>query len=182
AAAHGVIAGQAFDNLNVKAVFSGTRIELERAEMQLGAGRLSASGSYDRTSSDFVADLTGKGVPVPLVLAILQKNATIPDLRGDADFTAKATGAFDRPSTYNVSFDGVVPNVVVNETPLCNIAFKGQTVNQMLTADLTTSLDGRPQSVHGSVNLADENLPFMATTEFNQGPLEPFIGFIPQLR
>jgi hypothetical protein len=182
AAARGTIAGQAFDNLNVKAVFTGTRIELERADMQLGAGRLSVSGSYDRTSSDFVADLTGKGVPLPLVLAILPKNATLPDLRGDVDFTAKATGAFDRPATYNVNFDGVVPNVIVNETALGNVAFKGQTVNQMLTADLTATLEGRPQAIHATVNLADENLPFMAVTEFNQSPLEPFIAFIPQLR
>ncbi len=182
AAAKGMIAGQAFDNLNVKASFSGTKIDLQRAEMQIGAGRLTAIGSYDRASSDFIAELAGKGVPLPLVLALLPKNAAIPDISGDVDFTAKATGSFDRPSTYSVSFNGVAPNVLVNEASLGNVAFKGQTVNQMLTADLTASLDGRPQTINASINLADDNLPFTAATEFNQSPLAPFIAFIPQLK
>ncbi|MFN0278708.1 MAG: translocation/assembly module TamB domain-containing protein [Pyrinomonadaceae bacterium] len=181
-AARGVIAGQAFDDLNVKATFSGTRIDLQTAEMQLGAGRLSAIGSYDRSSSDFVADLTSKGVPLPLVLALVPKNASIPDVRGDVDFTAKATGSFDRPATYNVNFSGVAPNVIVNESSLGNVAFKGQTVNQMLSADLTATLDGRPQTINATINLANENLPFMAVTEFNQSPISPFIAFIPQLK
>lgn len=182
AAARGVIADQAFDNLNVKAVFSGTKIDLQRGEMQIGSGRLTANGSYDRASSDFIADLTGKGVPLPLVLALLPKNAAIPDVRGDVDFTAKAIGSYDRPSTYSVNFSGTAPNVIVNEASLGNVAFKGQTVNQMLTADLMASLDGRPQTVNASINLADDNMPFTASTEFNQSPIAPFIAFIPQLK
>src|SRR5216683_331922 len=51
AAAKGIIAGQSFDNLNVKAVFSGTKIDLQRAEMRIGAGTLTATGNYDRASS-----------------------------------------------------------------------------------------------------------------------------------
>lgn len=182
ATAKGVIAGQAFDNLNVKAIFSGTKIDLQRAEMQIGAGRLTATGSYDRASSDFIADLVGKGVPLPLVLRLLPKNDTLTDVRGDVDFTATATGSYDRPSTYSVNFSGAAPNVIVNEASLGNVAFKGQTVNRMLTADLTASLDGRPQTVNASINLADDNMPFTASTEFNESPIEPFIAFIPQLK
>ena len=182
ASARGVIAGQAFDNLNVKAVFSGTRIDLEKAEMQIGAGRLNAGGSFDRSTSNFVADLIGKGVPLPLVLALLPKNDALSNVRGDVDFTAKATGVYDRPATYSVNFNGTAPNVFVNEASLGDVAFKGQTVNQMLTADLTATLDGRPQTINASVNLADDNLAFMAATEFNQSPVAPFIAFIPQLK
>ncbi len=182
AAAKGVIAGQAFDNLNVKAVFSGTKIDLQRAEMRIGAGQFTASGSYDKASSAFVADLAGKGVPAPLLLALLPKNASLPVVAGDIDFTAKATGIYNRPSTYNVNFRGVAPNVFVNETSIGSVAFKGQTVNQVLTADLTASLDGHPQVINASVNLADENLPFMAATDFNQSPIAPFLAFIPQLK
>lgn len=182
AAAKGVVAGQAFDNLKVKAVFSGTKIDLQTAEMQIGAGRLTASGNFDRASSDFAADLSGKGVPLPLVLALLPKNVSLPVVAGDLDFTAKATGNYKLPSTYNVNFSGAAPNVLVNETSLGNVSFNGKTVNQMLTAELTASLDGHPQVINASVNLADENLPFMAATDFDQSPLSPFIAFIPQLK
>lgn len=182
AAANGIIAGQSFDNLKVKAVFAGTKIDLQTAEMQIGTGQLTASGSFDRVSSDFVADLSGKGVPLPLVLALLPKNVTLPVVAGDLDLTAKATGNFDLPATYNVNFSGVAPNVTVNETSLGNVAFNGRTVNQMLTAELTASLDGNPQVINASVNLGDDNLPFSASTAFNQSPLAPFLAFIPQVK
>lgn len=182
AAAKGIIAGQSFDNLNVKAVFSGTKIDLQRAEMRIGAGTLTATGNFDRASTDFNADLNGKGIPLPLMLAILPKGVSLPVVTGDLDFTAKATGAYDRPSTYNVNFNGSAPNVMVNDASLGNVVFKGQTLGQMLTADLTAGLDGHPQVINASVNLADENLPFTAATDFNQSPLSPFLAFIPQVK
>lgn len=182
AAENGIIAGQAFDNLQVKAGFIGTTIELQTGEMQIGAGRLNATGNFDRASSVFAADLSGKGVPLPLVLALLPKNVSLPVISGDLDFTAKATGEYERPSTYDVNFNGLAPNVAVNETSLGNIAFNGKTVNRMLTAELTANLDGRPQVINASVNLGDENLPFMASTDFNQSPVAPFLAFVKQLK
>ncbi|MEO6655775.1 MAG: translocation/assembly module TamB domain-containing protein [Pyrinomonadaceae bacterium] len=182
AAAKGIIAGQTFDNLNVKAVFNGTTIDLQRAEMQIGAGRLTASGNYDRASQSFDFDLGGKSLPLPLVLAFLPKSDSVPVVTGDVDFTAKATGVLDRTPTYNVNFSGASPNVLVNETTLGQVTFKGQTVNQMLTADLTASLDGHPQVITASVNFADENLPFSAATDFNQSPISPFLAFVPQAK
>ena len=182
AAANGVVAGQVFDNLKVKAGFSGTRIDLQTAEMQIGAGKLVASGNFDRASAAFAVDLNGKGVPLPLVLALLPKSVSLPVIAGDLDLTAKATGEYDHPSTYNVSFNGVAPNVVVNETSLGNVAFNGKTVNQMLKADLMANLDGHPQVINASVNFADENLPFMASTDFNQSPVAPFLAFVKQLK
>ena len=77
---------------------------------------------------------------------------------------------------------GARPNVLVNNTALGQVVFKGQTVNQMLTADLTASLDGHPQVISASINLADENLPFKAATDFNQSPLAPFLAFIPKVK
>jgi len=182
AATNGIIAGQAFDNLKIKAGFTGTRIELQTGEMQIGAGRLNASGNFDRASSSFTADLNGKGVPLPLVLALLPKSVSLPVISGDLDFTAKTTGEYNKPSTYDVNFSGVAPNVLVNESSLGNIAFNGKTVNRVLSADLTAILDGRPQVINASVNLGDENLPFMASTDFNQSPVAPFLAFVKQLK
>ena len=39
-AASGTIAGQPFDNLAVKALFAGTNINIQQADMRVGAGRL----------------------------------------------------------------------------------------------------------------------------------------------
>ena len=181
-AAKGIIAGQVFDGLKVKAVFSGTSIDLQTAEMQLAAGRLSANGSYDRATAAFNFDLGGKAVPLPLVLALLPKNDSLPVITGELDLTAKATGVWERTSTYNVNFNGIAPNVQVGESSLGQVVFKGQTTNQMLTADLTAALDGNPQVINALVNFGDENLPFMLSTDFNRSPVAPFLAFIPQAK
>ncbi len=181
-AAKGIIAGQPFDGLNVKAVFSGTAINLEQAEIRLGSGQISATGNYDRATAAFNFDLGGKSVPLPLVLALLPKNDSIPLLSGDLDFTAKATGVFERTSTYNVTFNGIAPNIQVDEKVLGAVVFKGQTIDQKLTAELTASLGGNPQLINATVNFADENLPFIISTNFNQSPIAPFLAFIPQVQ
>ncbi len=181
-AAKGIIAGQSFDGLDVKAVFNGTMIDLQRAEMRFGAGKFNANGSYDRLSAAFDLDIDGKTVPLPLVVALLPKNDAIPQISGLVDFNAKAIGILDQTSTYNVNFSGVAPNVQVGENLLGQVAFKGTTANQMLTADLTASLDGNPQVINAAVNFGDDNLPFTIATDFNQSPLAPFLAFIPQLK
>ena len=127
-------------------------------------------------------NLGGTAVPMPLLLALLPKNDAIPVISGDADFTAKATGVFERPSTYDVNFNGHSANVVVNQNTLGAITFNGRTVNNVLTAELSADLNGRPQVVSATVNFGSDNLPFMVATEFNQSPLEPFLSLIPQLR
>lgn len=182
ASAGGTIAGQSFDSLKAKAVFTGTRIDLETGEIRVGDGFVSARGSYERASTAFDFDLTGKNVPLPLALSFLPKNENTPSFAGLADFTAKAVGEYDRPSSYNVNFSGSARDVVVNENPFGAVDFKGITANQILTADLTATLDGRPQVINASVNFGDENLPFRVETSFDRSPLAPFFALVPQLR
>lgn len=182
AAAKGVIAGQAFDDLKIKAVFQGTRINIEQADMRVGAGSLGLEGNYDRASTAFNFDLTGKAVPLPLALALLPKNDNIPVITGDVDVTAKATGIADRTSSYAIDFNGRAANVQVDQQALGEVTFKGQTVGQQLTADLTATFDGRPQVIAARLNFGDDDMPFTAATDFNQSPVAPFLAFIPQLK
>jgi translocation and assembly module TamB len=182
AAASGTVAGQAFDDLKVKAVFSGTLIELQQGEMRIGAGRLTASGKYDRSSEAFDMTVTGDSVPAPLALAFLPENENIPVINGDVDITADVRGILSRTSSYNVNFNGTGRGVRVGENPFGDVTFKGNTVNQVLTADLTAVLDGRPQVVNATLNFGNDDLPFMVATQFDQSPLAPFIQFVPQLR
>lgn len=182
AAATGVIAGQSFDNLSVKAVFAGTRIDLEQAEMRVGAGRLSVKGNYDRVSEAFNFDLAGNGVPVPLALAFLPPNDAIPAITDDMDFAARATGVASQASTYDVNFNGAARGLNVGENALGDVTFNGVTQGQVLIANLTATLEGRPQVINASVNFASEDVPLAASTDFNQSPLAPFLAFVPLLK
>ncbi len=178
----GTVAGQAFDSLRAKAVFSGTRIDLQGGDIKIGEGFVSARGSYDRASTAFDFDLNGKSVPLPLALAFLPENSAIPTVGGLADFTAKAIGEFDRPNSYNINFSGSGRDVVINENSFGTVEFKGSTVGQVLTADLTATLDGRPQVITGSVNFGNDNLPVRVQTTFDNSPLAPFFALVPALK
>lgn len=177
----GTVAGQAFDSLTAKAVFSGTRINIERGEIRVGTGAVTASGFYDTASTAFDLDLNGRTVPLPLALAFLPADSGLPVIAGTTDFTAKAVGEFDRPPTINVNFNGTASNVLIGERPLGPVTFQGTTNNQVLNAELVATLENRPQTISASLNFGDDNLPFRVSTNFDQSPLGPFIALIPQL-
>lgn len=178
----GTIGGQAFDSLTAKAVFSGTRIELQTGEIRVGAGSVTSKGTYDRASTQFDFDVTGKTVPMPLALTFLPNSDVFPTITGSTDFTAKASGIYDRPSSYNVNFTGTGHNVVINESPFGEVTFNGNTVNQLLTANLTANLEGRPQVINATVNFGNENLPFHIEERLDQSPIGPYIAFFPALK
>lgn len=182
AAKSGMIAGQPFDGLNVKAIFDGTHVDLERAEMRVGTGQLTAKGTYDRGSGDFDFAGGGKAVPVAVLLALMPKNENIPTIAGDLDLTATAVGNANRTASYTINFAGAAPNVQVGDSMLGHVTFKGVTENQVLSADLTAVFDGRPHVVNATLNFGNDNLPFLAKTNFDQSPLAPFLGFVPRLK
>ncbi|MGI8812756.1 MAG: translocation/assembly module TamB domain-containing protein [Pyrinomonadaceae bacterium] len=177
----GSVSGQSFDTFQAKAVFNGTAIDLANLELRSADGYVKAKGTYDRASTAFDFDLEGKGVQVTAIRNLFPQNDSIPGITGSADFVAKATGQTDRTSSYNVTFSGTARNVLVNGNTFGEIGFKGNTTNQVLNADLTATLDGRPQMLTATVNFGDENLPFHVQTDFDQTPLAPFVAFIPQL-
>jgi len=179
----GTIAGQAFDSLTARAVFTGTRIELQTGEIRAaGGGVVAASGTYDRATTGFDFELRGTAVPLPLALALMPENTSIPAVTGNADFTATATGVYDRPASYNINFSGTGRNLAVNNSAIGDVTFSGNTVNQILNAQLTTNLEGRPQALNATVNFADENLPFRLEQRLDNSPLAPFFAFVPALR
>jgi translocation and assembly module TamB len=180
--AAGTVGGQAFDSLSAKAVFSGTRVALENLEIRLGAGTLAAKGTYDRGSTAFDLDVDGKNVPLTLVRALLPDNPNVPVITGLADLTAKATGFQNRTASYNVNFSGTARDVFINENSFGVITFDGNTAGEKLTANLTANFNGRPQVITGSVNFADDRLPFQVETTLDRSPLEPFLALVPQLK
>jgi translocation and assembly module TamB len=182
ASAAGSVSGQAFDSFKAKAAFRGTIINVENVEMRSADGFIALKGTYDRATTTFDFNLEGKNVQLASLRPWLPQSDSIPAITGISDFTAKATGETDRSTSYNISFNGTARNVLVNENAFGDVTFKGTTANQRLNADLTATIEGRPQVITASVNFADENLPFNLNTEFNQSPIEPYLAFFPQLR
>ena len=180
--ASGAVAGQNFDTFQTRAVFQGTLVNLENLELRTADGFVKANGTYDRASTAFDLNLEGRGVQLSAVRNLFPANDSIPGINGIADFTAKATGQSNRTSSYNVNFSGTAREVVINSNSFGDIAFKGNTANQILNADLTAVLEGRPQVISASVNFGDENLPFRVEHELNQTPIGPFLALVPQLR
>ena len=180
--AAGTVSGQPFDAFTAKAQFRGTVITLQNLELRSAEGFVKASGTYDRSTTAFDFDVEGRNYQLTALRNAFTNNPSIPSITGTADFVAKATGRSDVPSSYNINFSGTARQVVLNENAFGDVAFKGNTANQILTADLTATLEGRPQVVSATVNFGNENVPFRVSTEFNQSPLAPFFALVPQLK
>ena len=178
----GTIAGQDFDSLKARAVFRGTRIDLEAGEIRVGTGSVSVKGMYDRQSTAFDLDVTGRAVPLPLLLAVLPKNDSIPAVTGLVDLTAKAVGESDRPATFDINFSGTARNVIIGESPFGDVLFSGMTANSVLNADLMANLEGRQQVINATLRFNEDDLPFSVTTSFDQSPMSPYLAFVPQLK
>lgn len=180
--AAGSVSGQAFDAFTAKAQFRGTLIDLQNLELRSADGYVKAKGTYDRASTAFDFDLEGRNFQLTALRDAFTQNPSIPVITGNADFVAKATGRSDIPSSYNINFSGTARDVVINENTFGQVTFQGNTANQILNADLTATLEGRPQVINATVNFGDENMPFRVATEFNQSPLAPFFALVPQLK
>ncbi len=179
---NGTIAGEPFDGLKAKAVFNGTRIDIETAEIRVKDGSLSAKGFYDRATTQFDLDLNGTKIPLQLALAFLPPSSNLPTFSGATDIAANATGNYDRPSSFNVSFNGVARDVIINENQFGEVVFRGKTDNQVLNAELKATLDEKLQSVNAKVTFSNPNLPFTVEHVMSDSPLRPFFALIPQLK
>src|SRR5436190_9051987 len=181
AAANGTVAGEKFDTLKARADFSGTRISISSGEIRVGDGLLALNGNYDRGSGQFDFALSGKSVPLNLALSFLPKSTAIPTFSGVVDLTAKATGDYDVPSTYQIDFNGTARDVIANDHSFGMVTFDGKTNNQVLTADLVANLDGKQQPVKATIDFRNDDLPFRVESNFNESPLGPFFALVPQL-
>ncbi len=179
--AAGSVAGQEFNGFRGKATFQGTLINLDNLEIATADGSLAAKGTYDRSSTAFNFDVTGKNVQLAGLRQLLPQSSSIPNITGVSDFTAKAIGNSNNSASYDINFNGTARNVLINDYAYGDVVFKGSTADQQLNADLTATINGRPQIITASVNFASEDLPFRLETTFDQSPIEPYLAFFPQL-
>lgn len=172
------VAGQSFDNFEAKLSFANSLVNIERFEGRSADGFLRATGTFDTNSTDFNFNVEGRNLQLARLKSLISKDPNFPAVAGMLDLTAKATGRFSDPTTFNINFNGAGQNIVISDKSLGTVSFVGNTVNRQLTANLTATLGGQAQTIAANVNFADPNLPFRAETNFNQTDLAPYIAFL----
>ncbi|MCB1023809.1 MAG: hypothetical protein KDB79_05445, partial [Acidobacteria bacterium] len=175
-AKNGTVQGQSFDSIDTRIIFKGTLVNVENFEAKFGEGALTAKGNYETNTTAFNFQADGNDVPVSRILAFFPANSSIPEIEGLVNLKASATGIGSDSTSYNINFNGVGSEVVINESSFGNIKFEGKTENQMLNANLTSGILGRDQVIAASINFADPNMPLKAQTTFNKTALSPFFA------
>jgi translocation and assembly module TamB len=179
-AKNGTLQGQTFDNLDTRLTFAGNTVNLETFNAQFGTGTLTVKGTYQTDTTAFNFDIEGKDIPFARIRPFIPSNEKLPDIGGNLNLTAKATGRTDDSRSYEINFNGTGREIFINGNALGEVVFNGTTENQQLNANFTANLEGQQQNITANVNFADPNLPFRAETNFNNTELAPFIALVRQ--
>ncbi|HYE66528.1 MAG TPA: YdbH domain-containing protein, partial [Pyrinomonadaceae bacterium] len=126
----GSIAGQPFQEIIARAAFDGSTISLEELTAQLPTGRLTASGSYTTTSNAFNLQAQAKDLPIALIESFIGGARRLPQLTGQVDLTASASGTLTEPSTYQIALEGQGRDVTINGRPAGVLTLVGRTDGQ----------------------------------------------------
>lgn len=163
--APGTINGETVQSLTAHATFSGSTVNVDRIDANLGAGHIIGSGKFDTATRAF--EFTGSGDRVQLDrLEAFLNRPNLPKLAGTASLKISAKGSdFKVISSYQIDFDVDSNDVTVDGRPAGNLKLVGRTENKQLNVTFTTTglLGAQPQSVTARVDLSNDKLP--ATVE-----------------
>jgi translocation and assembly module TamB len=169
----GRLGGEPLESMVARATFAGSKVTVESVDARLTAGHIVASGTYDTTSKVF--DFQGRAEGVQLTrLSSLSGQAGLANVAGTADFNAHIVGnsAATDFSSYQITFDGVGKDVVINGRPAGTLALAGRTENKQLNVTLTTGVFGsNPQVVAAQINLGSDKLAATVETTLNNADL-----------
>lgn len=171
----GVIKGEPFDEIALKATFSGTSVNLENLNARFRAGTVNAKGTYDIDSSRFDLNAQGTGVKLDVLAALTGATGT-PNLGGTFDFTATANGLANDARTYQIDLNGTGRDVTINGQTAGTLALVGRTEGQRFNLQLTTGILGQPQVIAASVDLSKEELPTTIETTLTNVDLTPLFA------
>lgn len=176
--ANATVAGQTVEGFDARIRIQNSLATIDKFEARFADGFIRANGNYQTDTGVFNLDVEGKGLQLAKLRPLLSKDQSLPLMAGKVDLTAKATGDTDDFSTFDVNFNGAGQDITINERPLGNVSFVGNTVNQILTANLTATLGNQPQTINATLNFGDPNLPLRAETNFNQTELAPLLALL----
>lgn len=169
----GRLAGEPLESLIARATFAGSTVTIENVDARLTAGHIVASGTIDTTSKAFDFQGRAEGVQLSRLFALTNRPG-LSTVTGTADFNAHLSGntASSDFSAYQITFDGVGKDVVINGRAAGTLALAGRTENKQLNISLTTGLFGStPQVVAAKIDLGSEKLTASVETTLNNADL-----------
>jgi translocation and assembly module TamB len=175
----GRLAGEPLEALVARATFSGSKVSIESVDARLTAGHIVANGSYDTTTKAFDLQGRAEGVQLNRLLALTNRPG-LENVTGTADFSAHVIGNLSESdfSAYQITFDGVGKDVVINGRPAGTLALVGRTENKQLNITLTTGLFGPSQVIAAQVNLGSEKLAANIETTLNNADLTGLLKMV----
>jgi translocation and assembly module TamB len=163
----GNIAGEPLQSGSARATFSGSTVNIEKADMNFDAGHLVASGKIDTSTQAFELQASGDRIQLARLAALVpyfkthtvEGTATVASLKASGVLNAKDF------SSYQVEFNAESNNATLDGQSAGAVKLVGQTQNKQLNITLTSTglLGDTPQLVTARVDLSNEKLP--ATVE-----------------
>jgi translocation and assembly module TamB len=176
----GRLAGEPLESLIARATFAGSTVTIENVDARLTAGHIVASGTIDTTSKAFDFQGRAEGVQLSRLFALTNRPG-LSTVTGTADFNAHISGNTSASdfSAYQITFDGVGKDVVINGRAAGTLALAGRTENKQLNITLTTGLFGAtPQVVAAKIDLGSEKLAANVETTLNNADLSGLLKMV----
>ncbi|HKP86933.1 MAG TPA: translocation/assembly module TamB domain-containing protein [Blastocatellia bacterium] len=172
---NGTVEGQTADAANASLVFDGRTARLERAELRVAQGQLTASGQYDLKSSDF--QLQGRADNVDLNQLATSLNVTTANVTGVANATFQASGNAKDLGELKVEATAQGEDVTINGRSAGELSLTARTdPGGRVDVDLVTGITGKPQPLHASIELRRPGRPITVESTLTNFDLAPLVA------
>ncbi|HKV38604.1 MAG TPA: AsmA-like C-terminal region-containing protein, partial [Blastocatellia bacterium] len=161
--------------------FDGKAARLDRVDLKLTQGQMSAAGTLDLKSNVF--QVQGRADNVDLGRLAESFKLTNPQITGMASATFQATGNTKDLGDLNVQASAQGQNVMVSGQAAGELSLTAKTnSNGRVDAELTTGIAGKPQLLRGSIELRGAGRPIDVQADFVDLNLEPLLlAFAPDV-
>jgi translocation and assembly module TamB len=157
----GRLGGEPLKDLTAHAIFSGSTVNVDKVDVNFGAGHLNGRGQLDTQTKVFELTAGGDRVQLERLQAFAQRPG-LPKLTGTAVIKElKATGVGADISTYQISFNAESSDVAIDGHSAGSVTLIGRTENKQLDITFTTTglLGPQAQTIKARVDLSNEKLP-----------------------
>ncbi|MEW6126865.1 MAG: translocation/assembly module TamB domain-containing protein [Acidobacteriota bacterium] len=177
----GTLAGQTAQLATANLVFDGRSARLERSEIRLAQGQLTATGTLDLKSNDY--QLQGNAGNIDLGELANSLELTNTTVTGIANATFQANGNTDDIGELNVQLRAEGQNVTINGRDAGQLSLTAQTnPGGRVDINLTTGITGKPQPFTASIELRRPGRPITIDANLADFNFEPAVAaFAPDL-
>jgi outer membrane protein assembly complex protein YaeT len=174
---NGTVVGQPAETSTANVVFDQGIAKVERVEIKLPQGLLTANGTFALESKEFQFE----GQAQQVSLARLPEALEQPNLRlgGVADATFKVSGDVDDIEDLKVELNAQGKQVSVNHRDAGELTLTARTSpGGRIDIELTTNITGKPQPLTASIELRQPGRPIDIRTDLNNFDLAPVLAIV----